>query len=99
MKKIRKKESCSECVTGVMSLTERNEWKKKKRGTERERGPKGVGVPLAANIAHEHTHTHLQYTHMHAGPLKDTFKPKVILTPSEVLFWHLNLGQRKEIKR
>lgn len=68
---------------------------KRRRGTERERGPKGVGVLLAANISHDHTH----YTHMHTRPLKDTYKPWVILTPSEVLFWHLNLGQRKEIKK
>lgn len=37
MKTIRKKESCRECLTGVMSLIERNEWKKKKRHRKRER--------------------------------------------------------------
>lgn len=42
------------------------------------------------------THSHTAHT----KPLKDTFpaKPKVILTPGEVLFWHINLGWRKEMK-
>ena len=51
---------------------------------------------LWCKIVHAQQNTHTR-THT---LLKDTFsaKPKVILTPGEVLFWHINLGQRKEMK-
>lgn len=48
--------------------------------------PEVRGVPSVPDRAHSDTHT---------KPLKGTFptKPKVMLTPAEVLFWPINLGQ------
>ncbi len=69
------------------------------RVTEKEKEPEVVGAPLVSNCAHTQTHTHT-HTHTHAKPFKDTLssKPEVILTPSEVLFWHISLRQRKDKK-